>query len=65
MAGFRPIQFFREVRTEGEKVTWPTRKETMVTSFFVFLMVAFCAVFFVIADQLILWAVTAILGISS
>jgi preprotein translocase subunit SecE len=65
MAVWRPIKFLREVRVEGEKVTWPTRRETMMTSFFVFLMVTFCGIFFVIADQLILWAVTALLGIGT
>ncbi|MBV6632920.1 MAG: preprotein translocase subunit SecE [Alphaproteobacteria bacterium] len=63
MSSWRPLTFAREVRTEGEKVTWPSRKETMTTSMFVFLMVAFCGVFFVIADQIILWVVSAILGI--
>ncbi|MAJ63309.1 MAG: preprotein translocase subunit SecE [Alphaproteobacteria bacterium] len=63
MATWRPVQFFREVRNEAEKVTWPSRRETMMTSFFVFLMVTFCSIFFVVADQLILWAVAAILGI--
>ncbi|MEM6903348.1 MAG: preprotein translocase subunit SecE [Pseudomonadota bacterium] len=63
MSNWRPLTFAREVRNEGEKVTWPSRKETVTTCIFVFLMVAFCGVFFVIADQIILWIVGAILGI--
>jgi len=43
-------QFIREVRQETSKVTWPTRKETMVTTMMVFIMVNFGAVFFWVVD---------------
>jgi len=65
LAKLRAIQFAREVRAEAEKVTWPTRKEVGVTSLMVFIMVAFCAVFFMIADQIILRIVSAVIGIGS
>ena len=29
MAKISPLQFFRQVRQEVKKVTWPTRKEVM------------------------------------
>ena len=35
---FDPLRFLREVRGEALKVTWPTRKETLVTTAMVFLM---------------------------
>ena len=45
-----PIQFFQEVRRETSKVTWPTWKETWVTSVMVFIMVAITMVFFFFVD---------------
>ena len=46
-----PAQFVREVRAEVAKVTWPTRKETLVTTGLVFAMAALAAIFFFIVDQ--------------
>ena len=46
MAKINPGQFVREVRQEVSKVTWPTRKETAITTGMVFLMVVLAAVFF-------------------
>jgi preprotein translocase subunit SecE len=48
---FEPVKFVREVRTEMAKVTWPARKETLVTTGLVFAMAALAAVFFFIIDQ--------------
>ena len=59
---FDPTRFFREVRTEVTKVTWPSRKETLVTTGLVFVMAAFAAAFFFIADQIIGIAVRALFG---
>jgi preprotein translocase subunit SecE len=53
----------QEVRAEGQKVTWPTRKETTVTTIMVFVMVAIASVFFLLADQLMRIAVSFILGV--
>ena len=39
MAKTSPAQFIREVRQETAKVTWPSRKETAVTTVMVFIMV--------------------------
>ncbi len=47
-----PAQFVREVRAEVAKVTWPSRKETLVTTGLVFAMAAAAAVFFFVVDQL-------------
>ena len=65
MAKKNPAEFAREVRREVAKVTWPTRKETTITTIMVFLMAAAAAVFFLIADPLIRFGVTFILGIGS
>ena len=50
---FEPLKFAREVRVEITKVTWPSRKETMVTTGLVFAMAFLAAVFFFVADQVI------------
>ena len=47
-----PAQFLREVRAEVARVTWPTRKETLVTTGLVFAMAAAAAIFFFFVDQL-------------
>ncbi len=65
MAKVSPFKFLQEVRAEAQKVTWPTRKETTITTIMVFIMAAAAAVFFLIADQIIRFAVTFVLGIGS
>ena len=65
MAKFSPFKFLQEVRAEGDKVTWPTRRETMITTIMVFVMVAVASVFFFVADQIIRIAVTFLLGIQA
>jgi preprotein translocase subunit SecE len=62
---FSPFKFLQEVRTETAKVTWPTRRETMITTLMVFVMVALASIFFFVADQLIRILVTFILGINT
>ena len=52
-----PAKFLREVRTEIGRVTWPTRKETAVTTGLVFLMAALAAMFFFVIDQVVRLAV--------
>jgi preprotein translocase subunit SecE len=45
-----PAKFFQEVRQEVSKVTWPTRKETMITTAMVFVMVVLASLFFLAVD---------------
>lgn len=54
--------FLQEVRGEARKVTWPTRKETLITTGMVFLLVFVASVFFFFADQILRWAVALVLG---
>jgi preprotein translocase subunit SecE len=63
MARTSPAQFVREVRQELSKVTWPTRKELIVTTASVFAMAIAAALFFFMVDQIIAWVVQLILGI--
>jgi len=59
-----PFKFLQQVREETRKVTWPSRRETAITTAMVFVMVAIASVFFLVADQLIRIAVTFVLGIT-
>jgi preprotein translocase subunit SecE len=59
-----PIEFVREVRSEVAKVTWPTRRETMITTSMVFIFVVIAAIFFLLADKIIGFSVRTLLGIS-
>ena len=63
MAKVNPALFMRQVRQEVGKVTWPTRKETAVTTAMVFVMVTLAAIFFLIVDQIISLGVQEILGL--
>jgi len=63
MAKVSPFKFIQEVRAEAQKVTWPTRRETMITTIMVFVMVGVAGIFFALADQVIRYAVTLLLGI--
>ena len=63
MAKFNPGAFLKEVRSETQKVTWPTRRETGITTLMVFIMAGLAGIFFFVADQIIRVAVTFVLGI--
>ncbi len=63
MVKINPGQFVREVRQEVSKVTWPTRKETGVTTAMVFLMVFLASIFFLLVDQILSSGVRWILGL--
>ncbi len=62
---FSPFKFLQEVRSETAKVVWPSRRETMITTIMVFIMVAVSSVFFFVADQIIRVPVTYVLGIQA
>ncbi len=48
-----PIQFINQTRSEISKITWPTRREVMLTTVMVFIMAALTSVFFALVDLLI------------
>jgi preprotein translocase subunit SecE len=64
MPKISPFKFLQEVRAEGAKVTWPTRKETTVTTIMVFVMVFVASIFFLLSDQIMRIAVSFVLGIN-
>ena len=63
MARTSPFEFLQQVRTEVSKVTWTTRKETIITTVMVFIMVVLAALFFFVADQVLSLVVSFVLGI--
>ena len=56
-----PFEFVQQVRQETNKVTWPTRKETMITTVMVLIMVALASVFFLGVDAVLRWIVNLVL----
>ena len=56
-----PLQFFREVRAEARKITWPSWRETWITSLMVLIMVVITAIFFFVVDLVLSLGVTQIL----
>jgi len=60
-----PAKFIREVRTEAHRVTWPTRRETMISSAMVAVIAVTSALIFLVVDWIISSGVTAILGLST
>jgi preprotein translocase subunit SecE len=62
MAKTNPFGFLQEVRTEASKVTWPSRRETLITTGLVLLMVVVSSLFFFFTDTIIRWTLGLILG---
>jgi preprotein translocase subunit SecE len=65
MAKTTPLEFLRQVRQEVGRVSWPTRKETTVTTAMVFIMVIVASIFFFLVDEVLARAVSFVLGIGS
>lgn len=63
MAKTNPGEFVRQVRQEVSKVTWPTRKEAVVTTIMVFIMVFIMALFFLGVDAVLSGLIQWILGL--
>ena len=63
MARLNAAEFVQQVRQEVSRVTWPSRKETMVTTAMVFLMVFVAAAFFFVVDQVMSYAVRLVFGL--
>jgi preprotein translocase subunit SecE len=63
LAKFDPAQYVRDVRSEVAKVTWPSRKETLITTGLVLAMSALAAIFFLVADQIIAFGMRGLFGL--
>jgi len=65
MAKTSPIQFIQEVRQEAAKVTWPSRKESGISTGMVFVMVILAAIFFFLVDQILALGVQVVFGLGA
>ena len=63
MAKLSPAQFARQVRQEVAKVTWPSRRETGISTLMVVIMVVVAALFFMVVDQFFAWVVRLLFGL--
>jgi len=59
----KPFEFLQQVRTETSKVTWPSRREVILTTIMVFVMAFVAAIFFFLADQVIRFGMNFLLNI--
>jgi preprotein translocase subunit SecE len=57
-----PFEFIQQVRAEAAKVVWPTRRETMITTGLVLLLVVFVSLFFLVVDEALRVLVSLALG---
>ncbi len=57
------FDFFKEVKQEGKKIVWPTRKETLITTAMVLVMVVIFSIFFLLVDNVIAWFIKTLMGL--
>ena len=57
------LDFIKEVKQEGKKIVWPTRKETLITTAMVLLMVVIFSIFFLLVDNIIAWFIKTLMGL--
>ena len=63
MATTNPFQFIQQVRSEVSKITWPTRREVLLTTIMVFVMSAIAALIFAMVDLVIRSGIQSVLNI--
>lgn len=56
------VNFFKEVKQEGKKVTWISRRDVITTTIMVLVMVFIVSLFFLLVDGIIYRLVQALLG---
>jgi len=61
MAKTSPVEFVQQVREEARKITWPSRKEIMISTVMVMIMVAMASVFFLVVDAILKWGIDKLL----
>ncbi|MDC0232674.1 preprotein translocase subunit SecE [Pelagibacteraceae bacterium] len=60
-----PALFVRQVRQELQKVTWPTRRDTFISSIIVILLIFLFSLFFLLSDQIWSFSIKKIIEIGS
>ncbi len=61
MAKTNPVEFLQEVRDESRKVSWPSRRELVVSTIMVMIMVVVASLFFLGVDAILKYVVDGIL----
>ena len=59
-----PLKFIQEVKQETFRITWPTKKETMMGALMVFSLASIAAIFFLILDQILRFLLNLVLTIN-
>jgi len=59
-----PLKFFQEVKQEAFRITWPTKKDTMMGALMVFALSSIAAIFFLLLDQILRFLLNIILTIN-
>ena len=59
-----PLRFIQEVKQETYRITWPTKKETLMGAVMVFALASIAAIFFLIIDQILRFLLNILLTIS-
>jgi preprotein translocase subunit SecE len=54
--------FIAEVRQESRRITWPSRKEVLLTSLFVFIFTVVASIFFFITDSFLFKMISLVIG---
>ena len=57
-----PLRFIQEVKQEGFRITWPTKKDTVTGALMVFVLASLAAVFFLLLDQILKFFLNLILS---
>ena len=60
-----PALFVRQVRQELQKVTWPQRRDTFISSGIVILLVVAFSLFFLLTDQIWSFTIKKIIQVGS
>ena len=63
LVNMKYLDFLKEVKQEGKKIVWPTRKETLITTAMVLVMVVIFSIFFLLVDNVIAWFIKTLMGI--
>ena len=59
-----PLRFIQEVKSEAYRITWPTKKDTMMGAVMVFAMAVVMSLFFLLLDQVLKFLLEALLKVS-
>ena len=59
-----PLRFIQEVKQETYRISWPTKKDTMMGALMVFGLSTLAAIFFLLLDQILRFLLNLILTIS-